>query len=64
MNLLVNDATFKLELNAEVAEKLSIILNDESLMHAGFVAHQSNNAFGQKLNDNAIALASDVKVAA
>ena len=43
MDSLVNDATFELELDAETAEKFSVILNDESLMHAGFVAHQSNN---------------------
>ncbi|UMZ10688.1 hypothetical protein I9018_24865 [Pseudomonas sp. MPFS] len=38
-----NEVGFELELDAETAKKFSVILNDESLMHAGFVAHQSNN---------------------
>ncbi|MDR6959883.1 hypothetical protein J2W43_003883 [Pseudomonas brassicacearum] len=57
MDSLVNDVTFELELDTETAEKFSVILNDESLMHAGFVAHQSNNVL-------ALALAEDVKIAA
>jgi hypothetical protein len=56
MNTTANDVTFELELDAEAAEKFSIILNDESLMHAGFVAHQSNN--------NTLALPEEMKVAA
>ena len=58
MDALVNDATFELELDAETAEKFSVILNDESLMHAGFVAHQSNN------NVLTLKLADELKVAA
>ncbi|WP_260957820.1 hypothetical protein [Pseudomonas citri] len=58
MDSLVNNTTFELELDAETAEKFSVILNDESLMHAGFVAHQSNN------NVLSLALTEDVKVAA
>jgi hypothetical protein len=58
MDSLVNEATFELELDAETAEKFSVILNDESLMHAGFVAHQSNN------NVLTLALADDVRIAA
>jgi len=58
MDSLVNDATFEFELDAETAEKFSVILNDESLMHAGFVAHQSNN------NVLTLALADDVRIAA
>ncbi|WP_325919689.1 hypothetical protein [Pseudomonas frederiksbergensis] len=58
MDSLVNDATFELEPDAETAEKFSVILNDESLMHAGFVAHQSNN------NVLTLALADDVRIAA
>lgn len=58
MQNVVDDATYKLELDAETAEKFSVILNDESLMHAGFVAHQSNN------NVLTLALSEDVKVAA
>ncbi|WLH15280.1 hypothetical protein PSH58_13715 [Pseudomonas hefeiensis] len=57
MDSLVNDAAFELELDAETADKFSAILNDESLMHAGFVAHQSNNVL-------TLALAEDVKNAA
>ena len=58
MDALVNNATFELELDSETAEKFSVILNDESLMHAGFVAHQSNN------NVLTLALADEVKIAA
>lgn len=58
MDSLANDANFELELDAETAEKFSVILNDESLMHAGFVAHQSNN------NVLTLALNQDVKIAA
>ncbi|CAN7157954.1 hypothetical protein LJR277_000145 [Pseudomonas sp. LjRoot277] len=58
MDSKVNDVTFELQLDAETAEKFSVILNDESLMHAGFVAHQSNN------NVLTLALAEDVKIAA
>jgi len=58
MDALVNNATFELELDSETAEKFSVILNDESLMHAGFVAHQSNN------NVLTLALAEEVKIAA
>ncbi|WP_248751748.1 hypothetical protein [Pseudomonas sp. MWU15-20650] len=58
MDTLVNNATFALELDSETAEKFSVILNDESLMHAGFVAHQSNN------NVLTLALAEEVKIAA
>lgn len=58
MDSLANDVTFELELDAETAEKFSVILNDESLMHADFVAHQSNN------NVLTLALAEDVKIAA
>lgn len=39
----VDAISFHIELDTETAEKFSVILNDESLMHAGFVAHQSNN---------------------
>lgn len=53
-----SDVTFELQLDSETAEKFSVILNDESLMHAGFVAHQSNN------NVLTLALAEDVKKAA
>jgi hypothetical protein len=56
MEALINDSTFELELDLETAEKFSDILNDESLMHAGFVAHQSNN--------NTLMLPEDMKVAA
>ncbi|WP_158262102.1 hypothetical protein [Pseudomonas sp. BBP2017] len=58
MNFLVKDATFELELDAETADKFSVILNNESLMHAGFVAHQSNN------NVLTLALGEDVATAA
>ncbi|MHC8374667.1 hypothetical protein ACYZT3_00950 [Pseudomonas sp. MDT1-16] len=58
MDYKVNDVTFELQLDPETAEKFSVILNDESLMHAGFVAHQSNN------NVLTLALAEDVKIAA
>jgi hypothetical protein len=58
MDSLVNDVAFELELDAETAEKFSVILSDESLMHAGFVAHQSKN------NVLTLALAEDVKIAA
>lgn len=58
MDTQVNDVTFELELDTETAAKFSVILNDESLMHAGFVAHQSNN------NVLTLALAEDVKIAA
>ncbi|WP_277964363.1 hypothetical protein [Pseudomonas sp. RIT-To-2] len=43
MDSSVNDENFELELDAETAEKVSFLLNDESLMHAGVVAHQSNS---------------------
>ncbi|MHC8336723.1 hypothetical protein [Pseudomonas sp. HLT2-19-2] len=58
MDSKVNDVTFELQLDPETAEKFSVLLNDESLMHAGFVAHQSNN------NVLTLALAEDVKIAA
>jgi hypothetical protein len=58
MDSKVNDVTFELQLDPETAEKFSVILNDESLMHAGFVAHQSNN------NVLTLALAEEVKIAA
>jgi hypothetical protein len=58
MDSKVNDVTFELQLDPETAEKFSVILNDENLMHAGFVAHQSNN------NVLTLALAEDVKIAA
>jgi hypothetical protein len=58
MDSKVNDVTFELQLDPETAEKFSVILNDESLMHAGFVAHQSNN------NVLTLALAEYVKIAA
>ena len=58
MDALVNNATFELELDSETAEKFSVILNDESLMHAGFFAPQSNN------NVLTLALAEEVKIAA
>lgn len=38
-----NELTFALELDVETAKKFAEILNEDSLMHAGFVAHQSNN---------------------
>lgn len=56
MDSQANDVTLELELDAETAEKFSVILNDESLMHAGFVAHQSNNMM--------MTLTDDVKKAA
>ena len=34
---------FTVELDAETLEKFDQILNDESVMHAGSVAHQANN---------------------
>ncbi|MFZ3183960.1 MAG: hypothetical protein WA173_07435 [Pseudomonas sp.] len=52
----VDNVTFELELDAETAEKFSVILNDESLMHAGVVAHQANSIIME--------LADDVKEAA
>jgi hypothetical protein len=52
----LNNEMFDLELDLETAEKFSELLNDESLMHAGFVAHQSNN--------NVLSLPEDMKVAA
>jgi|GEM_PF-6126620 len=55
MDFTENDATYELQLDTETAEKLSVILNDESLMHAGFVAHQSNN------NVLSLALSDDLK---
>ena len=58
MDSKVNDVTFELQLDTETADKFTVILNDESLMHAGFVAHQSNN------NTLTLALAEDVKIAA
>ncbi|WP_185047077.1 hypothetical protein [Pseudomonas frederiksbergensis] len=58
MDSTINDVTFELQLDTETAEKFSVILNDESLMHAGFVAHHSNN------NVLTLALAEDVKIAA
>ncbi|MHC8302567.1 hypothetical protein [Pseudomonas sp. ZS1P83] len=58
MDSKVNDVTFELQLDPGTAEKFSVILNDESLMHAGFVAHQSNN------NVLTLSLAEDVKIAA
>lgn len=45
-----NELTFALELDEETAQKFSQLLNDDSLMHAGFVAHQSNNML-MTLND-------------
>lgn len=56
MNTTSNNETFDLELDVETAEKFSELLNDESLMHAGFVAHQSNN--------NVLSLPEDIKIAA
>jgi hypothetical protein len=56
MDSTINNEIFDLPLDAETAEKFSDILNDESLMHAGFVAHQSNN--------NVLTLPEDSKIAA
>lgn len=56
MDSKANYVTFELQLDVETAEKFSVILNEESLMHAGFVAHQSNN--------NTLALPEEMKVAA
>jgi hypothetical protein len=56
MNTTSNNETLDLELDVETAEKFSKLLNDESLMHAGFVAHQSNN--------NVLSLPEDIKIAA
>jgi hypothetical protein len=56
MDSTLNNETFNLQLDVETAEKFSELLNDESLMHAGFVAHQSNN--------NVLSLPEDIKIAA
>ncbi len=34
---------FEIELDADTAARFTRILNDESVMHAGNVAHQANN---------------------
>jgi hypothetical protein len=56
MDAKLNSEMFNLELDEEAAERFSELLNDESLMHAGFVAHKSNN--------NVLSLPEDMKVAA
>ncbi|MFL1528353.1 hypothetical protein [Pseudomonas sp. O230] len=43
MNTDISKETFELSVDTETAEKFATLLNDESLMHAGFVAHQSNS---------------------
>lgn len=39
----ISNDSFELELDPQTAAKFAVLLNDESMMHAGFVAHQSNS---------------------
>lgn len=58
MNTEMNSTRYQVVLDDETEAKFAHLLNDESLMHAGFVAHQSNN------NTLTLELGEEVKEAA
>lgn len=58
MSIEMNSTQYQVVLDDETEAKFSQLLNDESLMHAGFVAHQSNN------NTLTLELGEEVKEAA